>query len=83
MAETSNVRSRDEILSRFHRAFLTTVGYTAGQVASFGDLEKMPAKELQELLHRKTQEAHLFLVKKKPKIMVLTRKSKRRRKPAR
>ena len=83
MAETSNVRSRDEILSRFHRVFLTTVGYTADQVVTFGDLGKMPAKELQELLHRKTQEAHLFLVKKKPRIMVLTRKSRRRRKPAR
>lgn len=45
-------------------AFLRAVRYSDADIVGFGDLGKMPEERLQELLRKKTEEAHALAIGK-------------------
>jgi hypothetical protein len=67
LSETSERRfSKDEVLNRLGRQFLLVAGYTPEQVAGFGDPAKISDENMNELLHKKTQEVLAFIAAEKP-----------------
>lgn len=73
----------DELLRTGRLVFLQTAGYTAAQIAGFGDLVRLPDGTMQELLHSKTEKAIASLVgeaaqKYHPRIIKLHRKKQKK-----
>ena len=67
MSETAERRySKEDILNRLGRQFLLVAGYTSEQVAGFGDPAKISDENMNELLHKKTQEVLAFIAAEKP-----------------
>jgi hypothetical protein len=80
--EATNVSEKKtnlrELLKEFNWELLSTAGYTAAQLAGFGDLSQLPLERLEALITQKAVEAKgEELSKKKLRIRLLNPKKKR------
>ena len=56
-ASSKEVMSKDAVLATFNRQFLTMSGYSDPEIEKLGDLSKLAAEDMQELIKRKSMEA--------------------------
>jgi len=79
MSEDKDRKTREkaeDLLRSGRLVFLQTAGYKQAEILGFGDLAKLPAEKMIELLHRVT----LAAVLRKKRIRVKTFRQKKRKK---
>jgi hypothetical protein len=86
--EATNVSEKKtssrELLKEFNRELLSTAGYTAAQLAGFGELSQLSLQSLEALISQKAVEAlGEQLRKKKLRVRLLSPKKRRPNRRAR
>jgi hypothetical protein len=56
-AVSKETMSKDAVVATFNRQFLSLAGYSDAEIDQIGDLSKLAAEEIQELVKRKSREA--------------------------